>query len=102
MWNKEPTAIINGLSGLLTQIVPLLVILGVVTLTPEKMAALISIIGLVLTFVSTTLLRSLVTPTTTANTQIQKGIESPKNTKVSDVIEAVKKDEQNANQNTTE
>ena len=62
MLNKEPTVLINGLSGLLTQVLPLLVVVGIVNISPTKLAALISIIGLVLSYVSTTLLRSQVAP----------------------------------------
>lgn len=93
-FNKEPAVIINGLSGLLTQILPLLVVVGLLQLTPERLAALVSIIGLVLTFVSTTLLRSQVVPTVRANKQIQEGIDSSEGTKVEDVIATVEKKEE--------
>lgn len=89
MLNKEPTVIVNGLSGLLTQILPLLVVVGAIELSPEKLAGWVSVIGLVLTFVSTTLLRSQVTPQDTANKQIQEAINSPVGTKVEEVIAKV-------------
>lgn len=89
MWNKNPTIIINGLAELLRQILPLLVVVGLIQLSPEKLAGLVSIIGLVLAFVSTTLLRSQVVPTETANEQIKVAIDSPKGTRVAEVIEKV-------------
>lgn len=68
--NREPTIIINGLSELIRQILPLLLILGVIHLTDEKMGALISIISLTLAFVSTTLLRSQVSPSQDVTTAL--------------------------------
>lgn len=87
--NKEPAVIINGLSGLLQQILPLLVVVGMVNLSQEKLAGWVSIIGLVMTFISTALIRQNVVSTTKANEQIQVGIDSPKGTKVAEVIAEV-------------
>lgn len=86
MWNKNPTLIINGLSELLRQILPLMVVVGVIHLTPEKLAGLVSVIGLILAFISTTLLRSQVVPTETANQQIKTAVNSPSGTSVEQVI----------------
>lgn len=86
-WNKEPTVIINGFLGLLTQILPLLVIMGFITLTPEKLAALISISGLLLTFILTTLLRSQVVPTERRDEQVITAVSMPKGTKLAEVIQ---------------
>jgi len=86
MLNREPTVIINGLSELLRQIIPLLVLMGIIKLSPEKQAGLISIIGLILAFISTTLLRSQVVSTGVANSQIQTGINASSDTTVKEVI----------------
>lgn len=95
MFNKNPTIIISGLAGLLQQILPLLVILGWLHVTAEQLAAIISLQSLLLTFIATTILRSQVIPTTTANQQIQTAIDSPKGgTTVEKVIADTK--EQNA------
>lgn len=85
--NKEPTLIINGLSELLRQILPLMVVVGLIHLEPEKLAGLISLIGFVLAFISTTLLRSQVVSTDKANQQIEVAIASPANTTVEKVIQ---------------
>lgn len=90
--NREPTVIINGLSELLRQILPLLVVVGVVHLSPEKLAGLISIIGLVLAFVSTTLLRSTVVSTDKANAQILTATRLPEGTTVEQVIAKTERD----------
>lgn len=88
--NKEPTVIINGLSELLRQVLPLLVVIGVVQLSPEKLAGLVSIIGLVLAFVSTTLLRSQTVSTQVANDQIKTAIKAPSDTTVAEVVAITK------------
>lgn len=77
MLNREPAVIIGGLAGLLTQVLPLLVILDIVDLTPDKLAALISIIGLILTFVATTILRSQVVPTEKSDALALKALAMP-------------------------
>lgn len=92
MFNRNPTIIISGLSGLLQQILPLLVIMGWLHLTPEKLAAVIALQGLVLTFLATTILRSQVVPTETRNAQVQLAIDSPSSTTVEKVV---KKEEAN-------
>lgn len=85
--NKEPAVIINGLAELVRQILPLMVVVGLIQLSPEKLAGLVSIIGLVLAFVSTTLLRTQVVSTDKANQQIEVAIASPANTTVEKVIQ---------------
>lgn len=90
--NKEPTVIINGLSELLRQVLPLLVVVGLVHLSPEKLAGLVSIIGLVLAFVSTTLLRGQVVATDKANAQIVTAIRGPETATVADVIAKTERD----------
>lgn len=75
--NREPAIIIGGLAGLITQVLPLLVILDVVNLSPEKLAALISVIGLLLTFIATTLLRSQVVPTEKSDALALKALAMP-------------------------
>lgn len=92
--NKEPTVIINGLSELLRQVLPLLVVVGLVHLSPEKLAGLVSIIGLVLAFVSTTLLRGQTIPTDKANSQIATAVRMPEGTSVAQVIAKNERDSQ--------
>lgn len=88
---REPAVIINGLSELLKQILPLLVVVGLVQMSPEKLAGWISIIGLVLFFVSTTLLRSQVVATETANKQIEVAKFADPSTPTSIIIEQAAK-----------
>lgn len=95
MLNKNPTIIINGLSGLLTQILPLLVILGYIHLTPERLAAFISLQGLVLAFVSTVIIKSQVSSEATVRELVDEGVRSPKGTKF-ETVKANVEDNKNA------
>lgn len=91
MLNKNPTIIISGLSGLIQQLLPLLVILDVVHLTPERLAAVIAAQGLVFTFVATTLLNSQTTATALADQQIRTAVRSEIGTSVEEVKKEVEK-----------
>ena len=68
---QEPTIVINALSEMLRQLLPLLVILGVFRLTPDKLSALSIAIGLVLGFFTTLFTRSQTVSLNTANRQIE-------------------------------
>lgn len=94
--NKEPTAIIGGLGELIRQIVPFLVLFGFVAWDDKKVAGVFMLTSGILAFATNIFIRSQVTPTTTANAQIQEGINSPKNTSVADVIRNVEDKERNA------
>lgn len=89
MLNKNPIIVINGLSELIRQVLPLLVVVGLVHLSPEKLAGLVSIIGLVLAFVSSTLLNAQTIPTVIADQQIRTAVRSPEGTSVKEVKEKV-------------
>ena len=68
---QEPTIVINALSEMLRQLLPLLVILGVFNLTPDKLSALSIAIGLVLGFFTTLFTRSQTVPIAVADKQIE-------------------------------
>ena len=93
MFGKEPAAIVNGLSGVLQQILPLLVLVGVIDLPDKQLAGWISIIGIVFTFIATYLIRQSVVPTERANSQIEMAISMPKTSTVEDVMKANEKKE---------
>jgi hypothetical protein len=75
---KEPAVIINGLFALAQQVLPLMVVVGLLSLPDTKLAGWVSIIGLISAFVSTALIRQNVVPTEKANAQIQTAIDTPK------------------------
>ena len=85
---KEPTIVINSLSEMLRQLLPVLVVLGVIHISSEKQAALSVGIGLILGFFTTLFTRSQTVPTTTANQQIATAVRMPSTASVEDVISA--------------
>lgn len=89
MFNRNPTLILNGLSELARQILPLLVVVGIVHLSPEKLAGTIAIISFVIAFVSTTLLKSQVTPNETTDQLVRTAVRSPTGTSVQEVKDKV-------------
>lgn len=89
--NRNPTIILNGLSELARQILPLLVVVGVVHLAPEKLAGIISIISIILAFISTIVLKSAVTPNETSDQLVREGVRSEIGTTVAQVKEKVEK-----------
>lgn len=97
MLNKNPTVIINGLSGLITQVLPLLVILGVINPTPQKLAALIALQGLILTYVSTVLIKSQVSTESTVRALVEQGIKSDPSTSFEEVKTIVRENKEDAN-----
>lgn len=94
MFNREPTIIINGFAELVRQLLPLFVITGIINLPPDKLNGWNMIISLVLTFVSTILLRQNVVSPSTANAQIRVAIDSPSSTTVQQVINETKQIEE--------
>lgn len=90
MFGKEPAVIVNGLAELVRQVLPLAVVVGLIELSPEKLAGWVSIIGFVLAFVSTYLIRTSVVSTEIANSQIETAIGMPKTSTLADVMAAEK------------
>ena len=92
--NKEPTIVINSLSEMLRQLLPALVILGVINISSEKQAALSVAIGLVLGFFTTLLSRNAVVPTAiavpkdTSDARIETALRMPSTASVGEVIRA--------------
>lgn len=87
--NKEPVSVVNGLSELLKALLPLLVVVGLVHIDEKSLAAWVLIIGLVLGFVSTTLLRSTVVTTQIADQQIRTAIRGSSTDSLQDVKDKV-------------
>lgn len=89
MFNKNPTIILNGLSELARQMLPLLVVLDLIHLTDTKLAALTMIISITLAFVSTIILKGSVTPNETSDQLVREGVRSPTGTTVTEIKEKV-------------
>jgi len=87
---QEPTIVINALSEMLRQLLPLLVILGVFRLTPDKLSALSIAIGLVLGFFTTVFTRSQTVSLDTANKQIEIAKVSDASTPTETIVQQAK------------
>jgi hypothetical protein len=75
---------------MIRQLLPLLVVLGVLHLTADKLSALSIAIGLILGFFTTLFTRSQTVPLDTANKQIEVAVASPKGTSIESVVAATK------------
>jgi len=82
----EPTIVINALSETIRQLLPLLVVLDVIHLSSEKLAALSIAIGLVLGFFTTLFTRTQVVSVDTANKQIEIAKVSDASTPTAQII----------------
>jgi len=89
---QEPTIVINALSEMLRQLLPLLVILGVFQLTPDKLSALSIAIGLVLGFFTTLFTRSQTVAIAVADRQIEIAKAADVNTPNATIIAAAAKE----------
>lgn len=95
MFNKNPTLILSGIAELVRLVLPLLVLVGLVHLGDKELAGWIAIVGVVISFITTSVLRLQVTPNDTATQQIGIALKKdPTTTSVEDVKSIVK--EQNS------
>lgn len=90
MLNKEPTAIINSISELVRQIVPMLILFGVIHWTDQQIAAVFMVLGAFLTLVQTLITRTQVVPTVVANKQIEIAKAADVSTPTSEIIAQAK------------
>lgn len=86
MLNKEPTAIINGISELLRQIIPMLIIFGLIHWTDLQTAAAFAVMSAFLSLVSILVTRSQVVPNEKADAQIKTALSLPASASVAEVI----------------
>jgi hypothetical protein len=88
---QEPTVVINAASEAIRQIIPMLVVLGVLNMTGEKASALNIVVGVFMGFLTTLYSRSQTVPNATADKQIEVAIASPADTapdKVKQIVAA--------------
>lgn len=94
MFGKEPTVILNGLAEILRQVIPMLILFGLLQWSDQQIAAVFMVVSAVVAFLSTALARSQVVPTEVANSQINTAIKMPKDSTLQDVIAKDTKDNQ--------
>jgi len=95
MLNREPAAILGGLSEVVRAIIPTLIIFGFIQWSGDQVAQVMLLTSVIVGFFNVLLTRSQVVPTDKANAQIQTAIAMPSNTTVKEVI---KKEEEVSNQ----
>ena len=93
-FGKEPTVILNGLAEILRQVIPMLILFGILQWSDQQIAAVFMVVSAVVAFLSTAWARSQVVPTEVANSQINTAIAMPKGSTVQDVIAKDTKDNQ--------
>jgi len=94
MFGKEPTVILGALSEVIRQIVPMLIIFGVIAWSGEQVAQFMLVVGSAISLFTILLTRSQVVPTEKANAQIETAIRMPASASVGDVIKKEEKDSQ--------
>jgi dTDP-4-dehydrorhamnose reductase len=87
MFGKEPTVILNGLAEILRQVIPMLILFGILHWTDQQIAAVFMVVSAVVAFLSTAWARSQVVPHETANAQIETAIKMPKDSTLQQVID---------------
>lgn len=85
----EPTVVTGAISELVRQVLPALVVLGVVSFTDVQLAAIFMVVSASIAFLNVLVSRSQVVPVERANEQIQAGISASPGTTVEEVIRRV-------------
>lgn len=84
----EPTAIINAVAELARQVVPMLIVFGIISWTDQQTAMVFAVMSASLSVVATLLIRSQVVPTGTVDAQIKQATRMPEGTTVAQVVAA--------------
>jgi hypothetical protein len=86
MFGKEPTVILGALSEVVRQIIPMLIIFGIIHWTGEQVAQVMAAVSAAIAMFTILLTRSQVVPTEKANAQIETAIKMPSTATVEQVI----------------
>lgn len=86
MFNKEPTVIFGALAEVIRQIVPMLILFGIIQWTGEQVAQVMAVVSAGIALFTILLTRSQVVPTEKANAQIETAILMPATATVDQVI----------------
>lgn len=86
-FNDEPAAVFGSLAELIRQALPVLVLLGIISLPQDKLVGVMILVSGSLTFLTILFTRSQTVTKTTANAQITQALNAePGTTSVKDVI----------------
>ena len=86
MFGKEPTVVFGALAEVIRQIIPMLILFGIIQWTGEQVAQVMSVVSAAIALFTILLTRSQVIPNEKANAQIETAIRMPANATVEDVI----------------
>ena len=84
--NDEPAAVFGGLAEVVRQILPMLILFGVIGWTKEQLVGVMGFVSVFLTFLTILFTRSQTIPTAKADAQIRTAIGMPDTTTVKEVI----------------
>jgi len=94
MFGKEPTVILGALAEVIRQIIPMLIIFGIIQWTGEQVAQVMAVVSAGIALFTILLTRSQVVSNEKANAQIQTAIRGPVTATVDEVIQKTEKDSQ--------
>jgi len=92
MFGKEPAVILGALAEVVKAVIPAFIIFGLLKWTPEQVAAVMFVVGVLVSSLTVILTRSNTVPTQTAipkgtaDAQIQTALNMPSTASVGDVI----------------
>lgn len=86
MLNREPAAILGGLSEVVRAIIPTLIIFGLIHWSGDQVAQVMLLVSVIVGFFNILLTRSQVVPVEKANAQIELAIAGPSTATVSEVV----------------
>jgi len=84
--NDEPAAVFGGLAEVLRQVLPMLILFGVVAWSKEQLVGVMAFVSVFLTFLTILFTRSQTIPTAKADSQIRTAVSMPTGTTVKEVV----------------
>lgn len=87
MFGKEPAVVFNALGELVRAVIPMLILFGLIQWTPDQVAQVFLVVGVLVTVLTTLLTRSQTTATT--NELIETAVKMPSNSTVEQVKHVV-------------
>ncbi len=85
-FNDEPAAVFGSLSEVLRQVLPVLILFGVVNWTKEQLVGVMVLVSVTLTFLTILFTRKASIPTFRADSQIRTAVNMPVGTTVKEVV----------------
>ncbi len=87
MFGKEPTVVLGALAEIVKAVIPMLIIFGILKWTPEQLAQVMLVVGVMVGSLSVVLTRSQTRAEPEVNALIRTAVKQPENTSVEKVKE---------------